>query len=1223
MGNGVKVMGKGARRWWKPVLWTLLGIWAVVIIALQIILNSSVLTRIVSDVANEYVEGDVTFSGIKASMFKSFPNLNVTIDDFSITYPHDRFAAFDSPVVPGGYLLDSGRGESADTLAHFRKLSVSVNYIAAIASRIRIRHASLDHPRIFAHQYDSTSANWNLFGNKASDKDTSEATSTIPPLSVGKVILSGRPFIVYTNPSDTIFGCIFLKQLTAKGHYDARKNKLERVNLELDSLFVAGRLPADTVAFGLERLGVKERLGHFDVSLRSRLFLGLKSSGRMSIPIEINGGVFPELDEKRVAVEDMTAHIATIGLTADGKADFSGNDIHIKASVATEKSPVSEMIEYFGDNFPVLKKLRTDALLSVNASCDGYYNKSTGGLPPLSVQVQVPDSRIRWEGIDGEGRFDLDMTARSENGRLSAEIPDFCFCVNGMKISIKGTADNLLGGDPRFDISSDIHIVLDSLACYLPDSLGVSVHGDLEGIIEGDFRLSQLDAFNFSEIGLEGLLESNGIRISIPKDTLFAYLGHTDISLGAFNHDEDDHDGHDGHGGSGHRHSGLSVAIDSMLTEYGASTFIRGTGLTLSAHNTKERMSADPKRHPIHGHLDIASIGMMDIDSCFVGAIGSVNTFKLSLKQTGTHSVPFISLSSRNKNITLREGVTRFSGQDARLSVEAHPNSAERQLRRKHLLDSLQRIYPGVKRDSLLRKVFGKYASGTTLPDYLSEKDFEKSDIKIQLGESFANYIRDWDITGNIDLAEGLVITPYYPLDNRITGFSGKFSNNTIDLNRLSFKSGVSDISATGHLTGLKRFLVSGKGRLNLDLGITSDEIDMNEILIALNAGKKFTPIGHNAALSGVDDNAYLNTVKEMTAADTTASTSLVVLPSNLNAKISLSANKIRYSNLETSWVASDIVMKERCLQATNTLATTNMGDVYLEGFYSTRTKKDLKAGFDLTLSGITAEKVIQLFPAVDSIVPMLKAFRGLLDCEIAATSSIDTSMNIVLPTLSGIVKIDGKNLSLTDSDELNKLRRSLMFKDKDSSFIKSLSIRGIIKENHMEIFPFLLNIDRYSIAASGLQGFDQRFKYHLSALKSPIPFKFGINVNGTFDNWKWKLGKTKYKSRNIPLFNDQVNSLTLNLTSAIHNIFEKGVEQALKQNELSQKAIENKKKELDYSASLTEDLSADEKKTLKALETVTGAGNIGDNGAGSHLPHAEQAGTNDAAERDGQKNNI
>lgn len=1179
-------MGKGARRWWKPVLWTLLGIWAVVIIALQIILNSSVLTRIVSDVANEYVEGDVTFSGIKASMFKSFPNLNVTIDDFSITYPHDRFAAFDSPVVPGGYLLDSGRGESADTLAHFRKLSVSVNYLAAIAGRIRIRHASLDHPRIFAHQYDSTSANWNLFGNKASDKDTSEATSTIPPLSVGKVVLSGRPFIVYTNPSDTIFGCIFLKQLTAKGHYDARKNKLERVSLELDSLFVAGRLPADTVAFGLERLGVKERLGHFDISLRSRLFLGLKSSGRMSIPIEINGGVFPELDKKRVAVEDMTAHIATIGLTADGKADFSGNDIHIKASVATEKSPVSEMIEYFGDNFPVLKKLRTDALLSVNASCDGYYNKSTGGLPPLSVQVKVPDSRIRWEGIDGEGRFDLDMTARSENGRLSAEIPDFCFSVKGMKISIKGTADNLLGGDPRFDISSDIHVVLDSLAAYLPDTLGISVQGDLEGIVEGDFRLSQLGLYNFSEIGLEGLLESNGIKVSVPKDTLFAYLGHTDISLGEFSHAED---GHEAHGEHDHHHAGLSVAIDSLFAEYGASTFIRGTGVRLSAHNSEELMDGHRDRRPIHGHLDITSLGMMDTDSCFVGVLGSANTFKMSQNTISRHSVPFLNLSSRNKKITVREGVNRFSVQDARLSVAAHPNSVERQIRRRHLLDSLQRVYPGVKRDSLFRKAFAR-KPGALLPDYLTEKDFEKNDIRIQLGESVANYLRNWDISGEISVAEGLVISPYYPLDNRITGFNGRFTNNKIDLDRLSVKSGSSDISATGHLSGLKRFLASGKGKLNLDLGISSDTLDVNEALIALNSGKNFTPPGRNAALSGVDDDAYLNSVKELTAADTTATASLIVLPSNLNAKVSLQAGTIRYSNLETTWVSSDLEMKERCLQAMNTLATTNMGDVYLEGFYSTKTKKDLKAGFDLNMVGITAEKVIRLFPAVDSIVPMIKSFKGLLDCEIAATTEIDTLMNIVLPSLSGIVTLDGHDLSLSESKDLNKLRKTLMFKDRNSSHIESLSIRGIIKDNQLEIFPFLLNVDRYSIAASGLQRFDQKFKYHLSALKSPVPFKFGINLDGSFEDWRWKLGKTKYKSRNIPLFDKQVDGLRINLVNAIHNIFEKGVEQALKQTELSQEAIESKKKELDYSASLTEELSAEEQKTLQVLESVTAA---------------------------------
>ena len=296
----------GAQRWLKPLLWTILGIWAVIVIVLQIALNSKVLTRIVDEAAKEYVDGDVSFSGIKASMFRSFPNLNVTIDNFSITYPHDRFAAFDSLDAPGGYLLGSGRGETADTLAHFRKLSVSINYLAAATGRIRIRHAMLDHPRIFAHQYDSTSANWNIFGDNSAKEDSDTTSSTLPPISIGKVSLGGRPFVVYTNPADTIFGCIFLKNLTAKGHYDARKGKIERVNLEMDSLFMAGRLPADTVALGIERLGIKERIGHFDVSLSSNLFLGLKSSGRMSIPVEIKGDIIPELDKKRVAVENLS-----------------------------------------------------------------------------------------------------------------------------------------------------------------------------------------------------------------------------------------------------------------------------------------------------------------------------------------------------------------------------------------------------------------------------------------------------------------------------------------------------------------------------------------------------------------------------------------------------------------------------------------------------------------------------------------------------------------------------------------------------------------------------------------------------------------------------------------------------------------------------------------------------------------------------------------------------
>ena len=41
----------------------------------------------------------------------------------------------------------------------------------------------------------------------------------------------------------------------------------------------------------------------------------------------------------------------------------------------------------------------------------------------------------------------------------------------------------------------------------------------------------------------------------------------------------------------------------------------------------------------------------------------------------------------------------------------------------------------------------------------------------------------------------------------------------------------------------------------------------------------------------------------------------------------------------------------------------------------------------------------------------------------------------------------------------------------------------------------------------------DMSFDYHIDVLKSPIPFNFGLNINGMIGDFKYKLGKTKYTS--------------------------------------------------------------------------------------------------------------
>ena len=1164
--------GKGrsrAGKWLKGILLAFLGLWAVVIIALQLLLSSAFLTKVVNRLADRYVDGTVTFSDVKASMFKSFPNLNVSIGDFSLTYPHDRFAAYDSVATVSDSLRNLGRGTEMDTLAHFDRLSVSVNYMDLIRKKLNIRHVVLEHPRVFAHRYDSTATNWKMFKLEPKESD-SDSTLFSMPVSVGKVSLADRPFAVFTDLADTLSGTLHFKEMSAKGHYDAVERKLSRVNFSMDSLFVAGRLPSDTLALALDHLGVKEHGPHYDIDLESKAYLALRSAGRMEIPLSASCEFTPDFQKKLFEVKDLKASVATIDLTGEGLVDMSLDSMYVKADVAMEDEPVSDVTKYFGENFPVLKKLKTDALLSADGHCDGYYDKESGRLPKMFVHLTVPESHIGWKGIDETGRFDLEATASTRDGKLVAEVQDLCMHVQGANVQLKGSADDILGGDPLVSMDGDVHLRLDSLTRFLPEDSGISARGNLDGNVKGEFKVSELDIYNFSDIGIEAALKSNGIRIYDPKDTLTAYLGKTTINL------KPDAKGK----------NVVSAAIDSIFAEYGKSTFIRGKKVALSASNSTEKIKGLPGRHPLVCKLEASSVNMMDLDSCFVGVSGTSNTLKFTPTPKGKETVPYLNLSSSNQSLTIRESVNRYSAAGVALNVAAHPVAADNKARRKHLLDSLQKVYPGVPRDSLFFKAFSQ--NRRAMPDYLTEKDFRKKDIQISLGESVAKYIQDWDISGNLKASSGKVITPYYPLENTFTSLNSKFTNNSLTLSGITINSGQSDISANGTLTGLKRALTSKRGGLlNLNLNLNSSVVDVNEILLAVNAGKQFVPPGENVALTGVDDKTYLNAVKSGAVVDTSARNTLLVLPANLNAKVAVQANTVRWSSLETSFLSTSLEMKERCLQATNTFAMTNMGEAFLEGFYSTRTKKDLKAGFDLMLSNITAEKVIELFPAVDSIMPMLKAFKGLLDCEMAATSSLDTDMNLILPSVTGIVKIDGKNLSLSESEDLDKLRKSLRFKDRDSSYIDAMSVRGIINNDQLEIFPFILDVDRYTVALSGIQQFDQKFKYHVAAIKSPVPFKFGVNLKGMFSDWRWKLGKAKFKSTKIPLFDDQVDGVRVNLVNSIHNIFERGVEQAIKQNEQAQAAIESKKAAESYSAEETEELTEAEKQELNAAEAV------------------------------------
>ena len=548
---------------------------------------------------------------------------------------------------------------------------------------------------------------------------------------------------------------------------------------------------------------------------------------------------------------------------------------------------------------------------------------------------------------------------------------------------------------------------------------------------------------------------------------------------------------------------------------------------------------------------------MTGADSLFVALKDTRNSFKYSNKTVTSGTVPVVVVSSRNDEVQFRQGVNRISIQNASLSATA------------------------VKREPRQPPQHRPDSMGFRTPLPLDE--FRSRDLNFRLDESLAKYVREWDARGSLALGEGLVITPYFPLRNGFSDVKGTFTLDQVNLENLTVTSGQSDVSAQGSVTGLRRALL-GNGTVKADLEVSSNLLHANELLAAYDAGNHFHPEDRAIALNErISDAEYLSRVAVDTLDAATIDSTLIVLPSNLEATLHLMGNEIIYSDLDIDWFAADVLMKERTLQITNTVATSNMGDIYFEGFYTSKRKDDLTAGFNLNLVDITADKVITLFPVIDSLVPLLKTFKGMLDCEMAATSRLDTTMNLIPSSISGIMKIKGSNLSIEENDAIRKIAKILMFKNKKVSEIDDMSVEGLIADNTLEVFPFILGVDRYQLALSGIQRFDQTFNYHVSVLRSPLPFRFGVNLWGNFDDWKYRIVRAKYKNTNVPVYTARIDTLQVNLVNSIHDIFAKGVEVAVRQNEASGSALT--RESLGDQLTPTDSLSAAEQAVLDSLQ--------------------------------------
>lgn len=1187
------------------------GVLLLLLVVAQIVLSPKVCTKLVLKYYPEFLDGELSLSSASVSLFRHFPAITLDIGDMVVTYPSDRFAGSDSTGVQN-WMTSAGKFKPVsqadstvvpmDTLASFGRFSVSLNVIPLIWGSVNIKDVELSRPRAFIHFYADSTSNLSVIkplaktnstedqDDSAADADSLSASVDLPEIAFRRLHLGDDARIFYTDKRDTLLTFLALKSLEFDGRLRLDRMENARFHLDVDSLLLAGNAGRDTLLFALDHLKLKDRKGNAWISAGATAYYATHTFGRLKIPLSVDGNMHLDMENSNLrsaTLNDFRISAATLDACLQLRADF-GEKLFLDGSISVPDLDLQKTLDGFAVNFyPDAGHISTDAHISAGLSVNGCFDPESSSLPSFKASVDMNPCHLNHSDIGLPVNLEFHAGAGAEQGGpVSVDVPSLVLNAEGISLDLSGNCEDVLGDTRCANVDGRLRASLGTLDHYLSEQLEMNISGEVTADVKGRLYLSPDALYNQDGSDLKVDLLCKGVRARSFDDSLNVDMNRLSFNTALMK------DGFSG-GRKGMKKSlGASLDIDSISFFYRDNVNFNGRNIRVFAQSSESKVEMPDGSlvNPLMARLNISNLFFEGRDSLSIRLRNSSNAIRVS-PSAGRWSVPVISISSLNERVRAKMGPRRFflKGLELRASAQKSERRLGRDLRLAHYMDSVYAVHPTWSKDSI-RTYMHRKARMRQVPDWLSEQDFRKADISVDLGEAFKQYFTDWDLKGSVGMDRAGIVMPEYPLRTSITALRGSFDNNNVNLDTLRVISGDSNFSLGVNMSNLRRF-ISGSGTARLRMKVDTDSLAVGQVMNALEVGRQ--NMGRNLSyLEKADDAAFEDLVVTDDISDTLMvdASPLFVLPGNIDANLAVRGKGITYSALWIKRLDVDLLLKRRCLQLIDGEAETNVGDLHLDAFYSTRTKNDVLAGINLDISNLEAGKAIELMPSIDTLMPLLRTFDGNMHCTIAATARLDTAMSVVVPSINGVVRLSGKDLHFNNDPQIAKYGRMLLFRNPRRATVDTLLVEGIIKDNAFELFPFSLAMDRWTVILAGIQNMDNSFNYHASLARTPLLFHWGADLSGTdFSHTKFKLGVAKYRSSKIPSFSDKIDDTRDALVFSIRNVFSRGAKQAMDDNENKQKELARERVKRNYakSAALEEktELSEEEIRRLEEMQ--------------------------------------
>ena len=780
-------------------------------------------------------------------------------------------------------------------------------------------------------------------------------------------------------------------------------------------------------------------------------------------------------------------------LTLSGMVSL-GDSVRMDAQASLDDWQITPLLALLPSSLTndLLKDITVDGSVSLNAHVQGVYGDSV--MPMVDAEIALSDCTGKYSGLPytlenvglvADAHIDLnDSTASRVHIRSLA--------ANTLNTSVEAQGDvSELMGDMLLDLRLKADVSLPDIAYFLPETLHAD--GQVGGSVAAKIRLSDLTAMRLEKGRISGDLRLRDIAVQM--DSISAQLPNTRLRLQLPNPKP-----------SRKQVGWLYAELqpDSLFVDM-TGTLAATLGKASIQVETNDILSSDV----LCAAVDITSPATLHatMDSLDATVHAPRLTAYAAYDTRDTTAIP-----------TLEASLAFADLQAVYTDIHAHlkGSSLSAKVSRTKRDKSAPRLSAALSTAGMQAEI-GKDIAVTT--------DSLRLEAAARYNSKGDNLLLQWNPRLNISLSNGVAQLPdMLPMPVYIPQITFAYSNKQCEIAQSQIRLGNSDFALSGEVKNIGKWMRK-KAVLEGELNFVSEKTDVNELL----------------ALFSAEEEEETLTAGETPASPEVSSeeTEPFLVPKDVDLALNTHIKEAHFFDETAHNLKGRIYVRNGILVLEEVGFVCDAARMQLTAMYKTPRRDHIYVGLDYHMLDVDIHELIHLIPQIDSMMPMLRSFKGKAEFHLAAETFTNAKYELKPSTIRGAASLFAKDLVVLDNETFSKISKLLLFNKKTENKIDSISAEMTIYKKEIDVYPLCVSLDNYMVALGGRHNLDMTFNYDINVLS---PIYLGVNVSGNLDDLNIKLAKCKYAQDFKPLFHRKVDTQTAELRAMIRKSMQKNV---------------------------------------------------------------------------------